>query len=87
MMTHGRNVSYDIPDPELPEISQWLISNPNRVNLGRIGLRYQGATLSARARRQTRVAAVANAVGVYQHTPSRCTPLHDMRFGRFTTVF
>lgn len=47
MMTHGRNVSYDIPDPDLPEISQWLISNPNRINLGRIGLRYQGATLSA----------------------------------------
>lgn len=47
MTTYGRNVSYDIPDPELPEISQWLISNPNRVNLGRIGLQYQGATLSA----------------------------------------
>ncbi|KAI1480708.1 Six-hairpin glycosidase-like protein [Daldinia eschscholtzii] len=47
MMTHGRNVSYDIPDPDLPEVSQWLISNPNRINLGRIGLRYQGATLPA----------------------------------------
>ncbi|KAK8852241.1 Six-hairpin glycosidase-like protein [Apiospora arundinis] len=47
MLTHGRNVSYEIPDPELPEISQWLISNPNRVNLGRIGLTYQGQTLSA----------------------------------------
>ncbi|KAI0885024.1 Six-hairpin glycosidase-like protein [Annulohypoxylon maeteangense] len=46
-MTHGRNISYDIPDPELPEVSQWLISNPNRINLGRIGLRYQGVTLSA----------------------------------------
>ncbi|KAI1798531.1 Six-hairpin glycosidase-like protein [Daldinia bambusicola] len=45
MMTHGRNVSYDIPDPDLPEISQWLISNPNRINLGRIGLRYQGVSL------------------------------------------
>ncbi|KAK6955877.1 hypothetical protein Daesc_003522 [Daldinia eschscholtzii] len=47
MMTHGRNVSYDIPDPDLPGVSQWLISNPNRINLGRIGLRYQGATLPA----------------------------------------
>ncbi|KAL7623775.1 hypothetical protein AAE478_005328 [Parahypoxylon ruwenzoriense] len=47
MLTHGRNVSYDIPDPELPDVSQWLISNPNRINLGRIGLRYKGATLSA----------------------------------------
>ncbi|KAL9942609.1 hypothetical protein ACHAQF_008618 [Verticillium nonalfalfae] len=47
METHGRNVSYDIPDPKLPDVSQWLISNPNRVNLGRIGLRYRNATLSA----------------------------------------
>ncbi|KAI2463750.1 Six-hairpin glycosidase-like protein [Annulohypoxylon bovei var. microspora] len=47
MTTHGKNISYDIPDPELPGVSQWLISNPNRINLGRIGLRYQGATLSA----------------------------------------
>ncbi|KAI1179709.1 Six-hairpin glycosidase-like protein [Nemania sp. FL0916] len=47
MLTHGRNVSYDIPDPDLPEASQWLIANPNRINLGRIGLKYKGATLSA----------------------------------------
>ena len=47
METHGRNISYDIPDPELPEVSQWLIGNPNRVNLGRIGLRYQNQTLTA----------------------------------------
>ncbi|KAL4906990.1 hypothetical protein BDW74DRAFT_189997 [Aspergillus multicolor] len=46
-LTHGRNVSYDIPDPDLPEVSQWLIGNPNRVNLGRIGLRYSNGTLSA----------------------------------------
>ncbi|RDW86081.1 uncharacterized protein DSM5745_02723 [Aspergillus mulundensis] len=46
-LTHGRNVSYDIPDPDLPEVSQWLIGNPNRINLGRIGLRYKDATLSA----------------------------------------
>ncbi|KAK7962905.1 uncharacterized protein PG986_003730 [Apiospora aurea] len=47
MLTHGRNVSYDIPDPHLPEISQWLIGNPNRINLGRICLKYKGQTLSA----------------------------------------
>lgn len=47
MLTHGRNVSYDIPDPNLPEISQWIISNPNRVNLGRIGLKYKKQTLAA----------------------------------------
>ncbi|GAW15177.1 hypothetical protein ANO14919_045860 [Xylariales sp. No.14919] len=47
MLTHGRNVSYDLPDPDLPGASQWLIGNPNRINLGRIGLKYKGATLSA----------------------------------------
>jgi len=43
--THGRQVYYDIPDPKLKQATQWLISNPNRVNLGRIGLLYQGSTL------------------------------------------
>ena len=33
---HGRLVQYEF-DGE-PEVQQWLISNPNRVNLGRIGL-------------------------------------------------
>ncbi|KAK7734834.1 hypothetical protein SLS63_004254 [Diaporthe eres] len=45
--THGRNVSYDYPDSNLPLVSQWLIANPNRINLGRIGLRYKGASLSS----------------------------------------
>lgn len=40
-------MSYDIPDPDLPQASQWLISNPNRINLGSIGLQYKGANLSA----------------------------------------
>jgi hypothetical protein len=47
MLTHGRNISYDLPDPDLPLVSQWLIANPNRINLGRIGLKYQSYTLSA----------------------------------------
>lgn len=47
MLTHGRNVSYDIPVSKLPQVSQWLIGNPNRINLGRIGLKYKGETLSA----------------------------------------
>ncbi|RMZ37676.1 hypothetical protein CA14_004839 [Aspergillus flavus] len=47
MLTHGRNVSYDIPDPGLPEVSQWLTANPNRINLGRIGLQYKGSLASA----------------------------------------
>lgn len=45
-MTHGREVLYDIEDPDLPEISKWLSANPNRINLGRIGLRYKGDTLT-----------------------------------------
>ena len=36
---------YDIPDPKLKQATQWLIGNPNRINLGRIGLKYKGATL------------------------------------------
>lgn len=47
MLTHGKNVSYDIPDPNLPKISQWIISNPNRINLARIGLKYNNSTISA----------------------------------------
>jgi len=44
--TLGRQVYYDIPDPKLKQATQWLISNPNRVNLGRIGLLYKGSTLN-----------------------------------------
>ncbi|KAH9864321.1 hypothetical protein J1614_010255 [Plenodomus biglobosus] len=44
--TYGREVYYDIPDPKLKQATQWLIGNPNRVNLGRIGLKYKGATLA-----------------------------------------
>jgi hypothetical protein len=39
-------VFYDIPDPKLKQATQWLISNPNRINLGRIGLKYKGSTLN-----------------------------------------
>ncbi|KAI1311756.1 Six-hairpin glycosidase-like protein [Xylaria venustula] len=46
VLTHGKNVSYDLLDPDLPEASQWLIGNPNRINLGRVGLKYNGTTLS-----------------------------------------
>ncbi|KAH8661964.1 Six-hairpin glycosidase-like protein [Xylariales sp. PMI_506] len=47
LLTYGRNVSYDLSDPTLPEATQWLIGNPNRINLGRIGLKYKGNTLVA----------------------------------------
>jgi len=36
--THGRPVRYPMPDPQHPELSDWLAANPHRINLGRIGL-------------------------------------------------
>ncbi len=45
MLTHGRNVSYDLTDPNLPQATQWIIANSNRINLGRIGLKYLNETL------------------------------------------
>ncbi|KAI8960287.1 Six-hairpin glycosidase-like protein [Daldinia sp. FL1419] len=45
VLTHGRNISYDLEDPDLPEVSKWLTANPNRINLGRIGLKYKGDSL------------------------------------------
>ncbi|CZR51693.1 uncharacterized protein PAC_01570 [Phialocephala subalpina] len=35
--THGKLVNYDQPNPAEPLISNWLIQNPQRLNLGRIG--------------------------------------------------
>lgn len=43
--TYGRDVPYDLPDPSLKQATQWLISNPNRINLGRIGLVYKGIAI------------------------------------------
>lgn len=36
--THGRLVNYAQPNPAEASISQWMIGNPQRVNLGRVGL-------------------------------------------------
>ena len=36
--THGRLINYNAYNDSEPDISQWLIANPGRVNLGRIGL-------------------------------------------------
>ncbi|KAK0380683.1 hypothetical protein CLIM01_01963 [Colletotrichum limetticola] len=47
VVTHGREVIYDLEDPNLPEISKWLSANPNRINLGRISLSYKNETLSS----------------------------------------
>ncbi|OAG04836.1 uncharacterized protein CC84DRAFT_805309 [Paraphaeosphaeria sporulosa] len=44
--TYGRQVYYDLPDPSLKQATQWLIGNPNRINLGRIGLTYKGVKIS-----------------------------------------
>jgi hypothetical protein len=38
---------YDLQDPDHPEISNWLSANPNRINLGRMSLKYKNKTLSA----------------------------------------
>jgi hypothetical protein len=38
--THGRLVDYNMPNPAESDISQWLIANPNRLNLGRIGFHF-----------------------------------------------
>jgi hypothetical protein len=40
--THSRLVNYDQPNPAESDISQWLIQNPQRVNLGRIGFSFNG---------------------------------------------
>ena len=39
--THGRDVCYPAPSARQPELGQWLYSNPQRLNLGRIGLLLQ----------------------------------------------
>ncbi|KAL4996377.1 Six-hairpin glycosidase-like protein [Aspergillus recurvatus] len=45
--THGRLVNYNIQNPAEAEISQWLVANPHRVNLGRVGFLYKGRDISA----------------------------------------
>ena len=45
--THGREVYYDLLDPKLKQATQWLIGNPNRINLGRIGLTYKNSTVAS----------------------------------------
>ena len=37
--THGRMVSYYLPNPRQPTLTAWLVENPHKFNLGRIGLR------------------------------------------------
>ena len=44
--THGRLVNYNQPNPAEKDISQWLIANPHRINLGRLGLWFGGKNIS-----------------------------------------
>ncbi|KAF2466517.1 uncharacterized protein BDR25DRAFT_75983 [Lindgomyces ingoldianus] len=44
--THGRLVNYAQPNPTEKDISQWMIANPHRINLGRIGLWFGGRNVS-----------------------------------------
>ncbi|KUJ23340.1 uncharacterized protein LY89DRAFT_606147 [Mollisia scopiformis] len=39
--THGRLVNYDQPNPAEPVISNWLIQNPQRLNLGQVGFWFE----------------------------------------------
>lgn len=39
-------MNYDQPNPAEPLISNWLIENPQRLNLGRIGLWFNGLNIS-----------------------------------------
>ncbi|KAF9053088.1 Six-hairpin glycosidase-like protein [Panaeolus papilionaceus] len=45
-LTHGRLVDYDQPNPAEADISQWMIANPHRINLGRVGLWFGGQNVS-----------------------------------------
>ncbi|KAI1136586.1 Six-hairpin glycosidase-like protein [Hypoxylon sp. FL0543] len=40
--THGRLVNYDQPNPAESDISNWLIQNPQRMNLGTVGFWFNG---------------------------------------------
>ena len=44
--THGRLVNYDQPNPAEEDISNWMIGNPQRVNLGRVGLWFGGQNVT-----------------------------------------
>ncbi|KAH7085246.1 Six-hairpin glycosidase-like protein [Paraphoma chrysanthemicola] len=47
--THGRLVNYAQPNPTQKDISQWMIANPHRINLGRVGLWFGGQNVSEEA--------------------------------------
>ena len=38
VITHGRLVNYPLPNPNQPKLTEWLVRNPHKFNLGKIGL-------------------------------------------------
>ncbi|KAB8295928.1 hypothetical protein EYC80_008748 [Monilinia laxa] len=44
--THGRLVNYDQPNPAELDISNWLIQNPQRLNLGNIGFWFSDLSIT-----------------------------------------
>ncbi|KAF2827355.1 hypothetical protein CC86DRAFT_445355 [Ophiobolus disseminans] len=48
-VTHDRLVNYAQPNPKQKDISQWMIANPHRINLGRVGLWFGGKNVSERS--------------------------------------
>lgn len=44
--THGRLVNYDQPNQAEPLISNWMIQNPQRINLGQIGFWFGNQTIT-----------------------------------------
>ncbi|KAF1363300.1 hypothetical protein EJ07DRAFT_104103 [Lizonia empirigonia] len=47
--THDRLVNYAVPDATRKQISQWMIANPHRINLGRVGLWFDGRNVTEEA--------------------------------------
>ncbi|KAH8888368.1 hypothetical protein GQ53DRAFT_795894 [Thozetella sp. PMI_491] len=44
--THGRLVNYNQPNPAEKDISNWLIQNPQRINLARVGFDFGGGNVA-----------------------------------------
>ncbi|PQE21949.1 Six-hairpin glycosidase protein [Rutstroemia sp. NJR-2017a WRK4] len=44
--THGRLVNYEIQNPAEANISNWLVNNPQRINLGTIGFWFKNSAIN-----------------------------------------
>ena len=51
--THGRLVNYDQPNPAENDISNWLIQNPQRINLANVGFDFGSANVTEADLQQT----------------------------------